>query len=109
MGSQPTPPQANHNKLSGKARFFYGLFGSGLVEAIRALRIMGALAASSNSEQSHSVPNLNYHDPVIIVIVLFLIIGGGVFAMSWREDHGWKCMYLGATVTLYMSAWAHFL
>src|SRR5579862_6474056 len=91
--------------LGKGARFFYGLFGSALVEAIRALRIIGTHAAAATSS---GLPNLDYHDPAVIGIVIFLVIGGGVFAMSWREDHGWKCMYLGATVTLYMSAWAHF-
>jgi len=37
------------------------------------------------------------------------VLLGGVFADAWEDDHAIKCLYIGATFPVWLSAWAHVL
>jgi hypothetical protein len=66
--------------------------GAGAVEALRIYRI------------ATMDPNL-FHWPYIFLSLAFAL-GGGVFAVAWDEEHPMKAMYLGATFSIWLSAWA---
>ncbi|MGH6630095.1 MAG: hypothetical protein ACRD2K_05830 [Terriglobales bacterium] len=40
------------------------------------------------------------------LVSLGLALVGGFFAMSWEENKKWKCFYLGASVTTWISAFS---
>lgn len=80
--------------LSDQTRFSYGAAGTLAVEVYRIY-----LLALQGVEV---LPFPWYYYLVSVALALF----GGMFAMSWKEDKEWKCIYLGASVTTWLSAWS---
>jgi hypothetical protein len=80
--------------LSDRTRFLYGAAGTVAVEVYRIY-----LLALQGVEV---LPFPRYYYLVSAVLALF----GGIFAMSWKENKEWKCIYLGASVTTWLSAWS---
>ncbi len=80
--------------LSDRTRFLYGAAGTLAVEIYRIyLLALGGVEV---------LPFPKYYYLVSLGLALF----GGVFAMSWEENKKWKCIYLGASVTTWISAWS---
>jgi len=80
--------------LPDRSRFFYGAVGTLAVEAYR-IYLLGLRGVEV-------LPFPAYYYLVSVALALF----GGIFAMSWEENTKWKCIYLGASVTTWLSAWS---
>ena len=76
-------------------RFAYGAVGALAPEVVRIYK-------ASDLSLIHSSPFL------IAVSIVFVLLGG-VFADAWEDDHAIKCLYIGATFPVWLSAWAHVL
>ena len=71
--------------------FGYGAIGAAAPEIIRFAKTFELLLAH----------------PYLIVISIAFVVIGGVFATAWGEEHPLKCIYLGATFPIWVSAWSH--
>jgi hypothetical protein len=71
----------------------YGVCGALAVEAYRVTR-------------EHDVSMVHSHPYVIVMSIVWIIIGG-VFASAWEDDHPLKCLYIGSTFPIWLSAWTH--
>jgi hypothetical protein len=76
-------------------RFAYGAVGALAPEVVRIYK-------ASDLSLIHSSPYL------IAVSIVFVLLGG-VFADAWEDNHAIKCLYVGATFPVWLSAWAHVL
>jgi hypothetical protein len=45
----------------------------------------------------------------LICFSIAFVLLGGIFADAWEDDRAIKCLYLGATFPIWISAWAHSL
>ena len=76
-------------------RFAYGAVGALAPEVVRIYK-------ASDLSLIHSSAFL------IAVSIVFVLLGG-VFADAWEDDHAIKCLYIGTTFPVWLSAWAHVL
>lgn len=74
-------------------RFFYGAVGALAPEAVRWYNIV-----RFGGQPLHVT--LAY-----VVWSLVFIAIGGVFASAWGDNHAYKCLYIGATFPILVSAW----
>jgi hypothetical protein len=84
-----------HRHKWSSQRFLYGALGALAPEVVRIYK-------TSDLSLIHSSPYL------IVVSVVFVLLGG-VFADAWEDNHAIKCLYIGATFPIWLSAWAHVL
>jgi hypothetical protein len=45
---------------------------------------------------------------LIAVSIVFVLLGG-VLADAWEDNHALKCLYIGETFPVWLSAWSHVL
>lgn len=76
------------------ARFGYGVVGAMAPEIYRITR-------------EKDISLISAH-PFLIVMSVAMVLIGGVFANAWDDDHAIKCIYIGSTFPLWLSAWTHF-
>lgn len=96
--SNPAPqnhlPASNGEHPWSWPRFRWGCIGAASPEMYRIFKIL-----------SHG-DTFQWH--LLYVLYFFAIIGlGGAFAVAWEDDRPIKCIYIGATFPLWLSAWAH--
>lgn len=70
---------------------------------------LGALAPEVVRIRQASDLSLIHSSPYLIVISIVFVLLGGVFADAWEEAHPIKCLYIGATFPIWLTAWAHVL
>ena len=51
--------------------------------------------------------SLVHAHPYLIVMTVLFVMFGGVFASAWDDNNPLKCLYVGATFPIWLSAWAH--
>jgi hypothetical protein len=70
---------------------------------------VGALAPEIVRIQKASDLSLLHASPYLVVVSIVFVLLGGVFADAWEDNHAIKCIYIGATFPIWLSAWAHVL
>jgi hypothetical protein len=68
---------------------------------------LGALAPEVVRIYRTSDLSLLHSSPFLICFSIAFVLLGGVFADAWEDDHVIKCLYIGATFPIWLSAWAH--
>ena len=71
--------------------------------------MLGALAPEVVRIYKTSDLTLLHSSPFLIVVSIVFVLFGGVFADAWEDDHAIKCLYIGATFPIWLSAWGHML
>jgi hypothetical protein len=76
-------------------RFFWGAVGAAALEVVRLYKVVTGAAAGILRAFTFWY---------FLISVLFIVLGG-LFAVAWDDDHPVKCLYVGASVPIIISAW----
>ena len=76
-------------------RFFYGAVGAAAPEVVRLYKTL-------------DLASVHFSWVFFLLAVAFVAIGGA-FAIAWEDDHAIKCIYIGSTFPVWLSAWAHII
>jgi hypothetical protein len=69
--------------------------------------VLGAAAPEVYRITRTADVSLVHAHPYLIVMTVAFVLFGGVFASAWDDDNPLKCLYVGATFPIWLSAWAH--
>jgi hypothetical protein len=53
--------------------------------------------------------SLIHSSPYLIAVSIVFVLLGGVFTDAGEDNHALKCLYIGATFPVWLSAWSHVL
>jgi hypothetical protein len=70
---------------------------------------VGALAPEVVRIYNASDLSLIHSSPYLIAVPIVFVLLGGVFADAGEDNHAMKCLHIGATFPVWLSAWSHVL
>jgi hypothetical protein len=86
------PPKPQHS--FSWHRFRYGCIGALAPEICRLVKVLPVQA--------------QYHPSSLFVLIsLAFVVLGGIFASAWEDDKPLKCIYMGSTFPIWISAFTH--
>jgi hypothetical protein len=69
--------------------------------------VLGAMAPEAYRITRTADVSLVHAHPYLIFMTIVFLLFGGVFASAWDDNNPLKCLYVGATFPIWLSAWAH--